>query len=76
MLPIQLDMALAALKWGTRDLASAAKVSLDTIARFKRGDELKPRTIEAMQQALEAAGITFLADGEITGGGPGVRLKS
>ena len=74
MLPIQLEMALAAIGWGTRDLAAAAKVSLDTIARFKRGEELKERTVEAMQSALEAAGVIFLAEGETVDGGPGVRL--
>ncbi len=76
MLPVQLEMALAALGWGTRDLAAAAKVSLDTIARFKRGEELKDRTIGAMEAALEAAGVVFLADGDTTPGGPGVRLRS
>jgi transcriptional regulator with XRE-family HTH domain len=59
MLPVQLEMALSALGWGTRDLAAAAQVSLDTIARFKRGEELKGRTVDAMQRALEAAGVVF-----------------
>ena len=40
--------------------------------RFERGDELKERTIEALQRALEVAGIEFI-DGN--GGGPGVRLS-
>lgn len=75
MLPIQLDMALAAVRWGVRDLAAAAGVSMDTIARFKRGEAVKPRTIDAIRSALEAAGVVFLDDGEIAGGGPGVRLK-
>lgn len=72
MLPVQMNMALAALGWGTRDLASAAKVSLDTIARFKRGEEIKERTADAIRSALEAAGVEFIAE---NGGGPGVRLK-
>jgi DNA-binding Xre family transcriptional regulator len=72
MLPIQLDMALAAVKWGTRDLAASAQVSLDTIARFKRGESVKPRTLTALQRALEAAGVEFIAE---NGGGPGVRLR-
>ena len=45
---------------------------VDTVARFERGDELKERTIEALQRVLEAAGIEFI-DGE--GSGPGVRLS-
>jgi transcriptional regulator with XRE-family HTH domain len=65
-------MARAALDWGVRDLAAVANVSFDTIARFERGDELKERTIEALQRALEGAGIEFIDE---NGGGPGVRLK-
>jgi transcriptional regulator with XRE-family HTH domain len=72
LLPVQCRMARAAIGWGVRELAAAAKVSIDTVARFERGDELKERTIEAMQRALEAAGIEF-TDGN--GGGPGVRLR-
>jgi transcriptional regulator with XRE-family HTH domain len=71
-LPIQCRMARAALGWGVRDLAAAAKVSIDTIARFERGDELKERTIEAIHRALEVEGIDFIDE---NGGGPGVRLK-
>jgi transcriptional regulator with XRE-family HTH domain len=65
-------MARAALGWGVRELAAAAKVSIDTIARFERGDELKERTIEAIHRALEAEGIDFI---DQNGGGPGLRLK-
>jgi DNA-binding Xre family transcriptional regulator len=63
LLPVQLDMALAALGWGNRDLASAATVSLDTIARFKRGEAVKPRTLDAIRAALETAGVEFILDG-------------
>src|SRR5258706_5692236 len=68
-LPVQCRMARAALGLGIRELAAAAKVSIDTVARFERGDELKERTIEALQRALEAAGVEFT-----NGGKPGVRL--
>ena len=67
--PVQCRMARAALGWGVRELAAAAKVSTDTVARFERGDELKERTIDALQRALEAAGIEFT-----NGDQPGVRL--
>jgi transcriptional regulator with XRE-family HTH domain len=43
-------MARAALGLGIRELAAAAKVSIDTVARFERGDELKERTIDALQR--------------------------
>jgi transcriptional regulator with XRE-family HTH domain len=66
---LQCRMARAALGWGVRELAAAAKVSTDTVARFERGDELKERTIDALQRALEAAGIEFT-----NGDQPGVRL--
>jgi transcriptional regulator with XRE-family HTH domain len=69
LLPVQCRMARAALGLGVRELAAAAKVSNDTIARFERGDELKERTIEALQRALEAAGVEFT-----NGDKPGVRL--
>src|SRR5712671_5653873 len=68
-LPVQCRMARAALGLGVRELASAAKVSIDTVARFERGDQLKERTVEALQRALEAAGVEFT-----NGEQPGVRL--
>jgi transcriptional regulator with XRE-family HTH domain len=72
LLPVQSRMARAALGLGVRDLASAAKVSIDTVARFERGDELKERTIDALRRALEEAGVEFI---EENGGGAGVRLR-
>ena len=68
-MPVQCRMARAALGWGVRELAAAAKVSTDTVARFERGDELKERTIDALQRALESAGVEFT-----NGDQPGVRL--
>jgi transcriptional regulator with XRE-family HTH domain len=70
--PVQCKMARAALGMGVRELAAAAKVSVDTVARFERGEDLKERTIDALQRALEAAGINLIDE---NGGGPGVRLK-
>ena len=68
-LPVQCRMARAALGLGVRELAAAAKVSIDTVARFERGDELKERTIDALQRAFEAAGVEFT-----NGDQPGARL--
>jgi transcriptional regulator with XRE-family HTH domain len=70
--PVQCRMARAALGMGVRELAAAAKVSVDTVARFERGEELKERTIDSLQRALEAAGINLIDE---HGGGPGVRLR-
>jgi len=72
LLPVQCRMARAALGLGVRELAAAAKVSIDTVTRFERGDELKERTIEALQRALEAAGVQFIDE---NGGGAGVRFR-
>ena len=70
--PVQCRMARAALGMGVRELAAAAKVSADTVARFERGEELKERTVDALQRAFEDAGIEFIDE---NGGGPGVRIR-
>jgi len=62
-------MACAGLGWSWDDLAKAASVSRDTIARFLRDEELKPSTAAAIRSALEDAGIEFT-----NGDAPGVRL--
>jgi hypothetical protein len=72
MLPPQCRMACAGLEWSWDDLAAAAEVSRDTIARFLRGEELRPGTVACMQAAIEKAGVEFIPE---NGGGPGVRLK-
>ncbi|OAV54006.1 transcriptional regulator [Rhizobium sp. WYCCWR10014] len=76
MLPIQCKMARTALEMGVKQLADAAAVSTNTIVRFERGEDLKPRTIAAIRTVLEKEGVIFL-DGEYSGvGGPGIRLKA
>jgi transcriptional regulator with XRE-family HTH domain len=65
---VQSKMARAALGWGVRELARAAKVSTDTISRLERGEELKERTLDNIGAVLEAAGVEFLPDN-------GVRLR-
>ena len=67
---LQSKMARVALGWGVRDLAEAAEVSPDTIARLERGEQLKGTTLQAVRTAFEAAGIEFIPE---NGGGPGVR---
>jgi transcriptional regulator with XRE-family HTH domain len=70
MTPSQCRMARAHLRWGVRDLAKAAQVSPDTIARLERGENLYPRTLVDIQRALEKAGCRFIPE---NGGGAGVR---
>jgi transcriptional regulator with XRE-family HTH domain len=55
------------------ELARASVVAVATIADFEVGRrQANPRTISALQAALEAAGAEFIDE---NGGGPGVRLK-
>uniref|UniRef100_UPI000470013B helix-turn-helix domain-containing protein n=1 Tax=Acetobacter papayae TaxID=1076592 RepID=UPI000470013B len=72
MLAVQCKMARVAVGWGVRELAAAADVSPNTIARLERGEELKASTIEAIRSALETAGVEFIPE---NGGGAGVRLR-
>lgn len=72
MVPVQCKMARAALGWGVRDIAAAADVSPDTVARLERGEELRDRTVSAIRAAFETAGIEFIPE---NGGGAGVRLR-
>ena len=56
------------------DLEAASQVTKKTIADFERGaTRPQPRTLGALEAALEAAGIEFIP---ANGGGAGVRLRS
>lgn len=68
----QCRMARAALGLGVRDLASLADVAQATVSRLERGEELKATTVQTIREALETAGVEFIAE---NGGGAGVRLK-
>ena len=63
-------MARAALRLSVRDVATMASVSTNTLTRLENGEELKPRTLEAIRNALEKAGVEFP-----NGDQPGVRMK-
>jgi 5S rRNA maturation endonuclease (ribonuclease M5) len=67
----QCRMARAALKLGVRDLAEMAKVSPATVRFEASGAGVLERTVDAIQHALEAAGVVF-----IDGDEPGVKLKA
>ena len=72
MIPVQCKMARVAVGLGVRELAEVSQVSTDTIVRFERGEQVRPRTVDALRRALEAAGVEFIAE---NGGGAGVRLR-
>lgn len=68
----QCRMARAALEIGVRELAAMAKVSPTTVSKLEAGEDLKPRTVEAIQAALEGAGVEFISGASV---GVCVRLK-
>jgi transcriptional regulator with XRE-family HTH domain len=70
MKPIQLRMARAAVGWGVRELAEQAGVTANTVTRIENGADAKQSTMDALQRALEAAGLEFT-----NGEQPGVRLN-
>jgi transcriptional regulator with XRE-family HTH domain len=67
LLTVQCRMARAALGWGVRDLAGAAQVSAHTVARFERGEPLRPSTVRAIRTALEDAGCEFICEDDVSG---------
>lgn len=76
MTPVQCRMARAALEWSGGDLAAKAKVGLNTVSRFEQGGDARRSSVEALQAALEAAGITFVGQDETSlSGGVGVRYN-
>lgn len=73
---IQLRMARSALAIGVRDLAEMSGITANTISRIENGSDAKQSTIDTLRKCLEAAGITFIAEGATSAaGGPGVRLS-
>jgi hypothetical protein len=74
ILPVQCKMARAALDLEISDLAQRAKVPADAIARFERGEALEHHMRDALETALQSAGLAFLA--EDGSEGPGVRLRA
>jgi transcriptional regulator with XRE-family HTH domain len=66
---MQLRMARAAVRWGVRELAEKAGITANTVTRIENGADAKQSTMDALQRALEAAGVEFT-----NGEQPGVRL--
>lgn len=71
----QVRAARALLRWEQRDLAEASGVSLPSVKRLETQPgalAAQERTIAELRNALEKAGVEFIAE---NGGGPGVRLR-
>jgi len=62
-------MARSALGWTLDALAAASGVNRKTILRFERQEAAaRPRTLQAIRRAFEAAGVRFMDEGELAGG--------
>lgn len=73
--PYQLRAARALLDLSKTDLAEKASVTREQLVSAETNpDQRETAVFDAIESALVAAGIAFIADGE-DGGGPGVRLK-
>jgi hypothetical protein len=59
-----------ALGLGVGELANRAAFSQDTVSRLECGEDLMPRTLDAIGAALEGAGVEFTNGDE-----PGVKLR-
>ncbi|VTZ27357.1 conserved hypothetical protein [Methylocella tundrae] len=62
MTPDQCRMARAGLSLGARELAEAARVSVNTITRFEAGQGVQAMTLGLIQKALEMKGVEFTSD--------------
>jgi transcriptional regulator with XRE-family HTH domain len=73
----QIRAARALLGWSGADLARRAGISYPTVQRAETATGIpgmRLYNLIALQRALEAGGVIFLAQGEQRDGGPGVRL--
>src|ERR1700737_2290619 len=72
--PSQCRAGRALLGWSQEELETASRVSKKTIADFERDQRnQQARTIDAIEAALNSAGIIFIPQ---NGGGEGVRKGS
>jgi len=73
----QIRAARALLNWTQQDLVAASGLSFTTIKRME-DEKIGPgrssaENVDAVQKAMQAAGILFIAE---NGGGAGVRLAN
>ena len=72
--PAQCRAGRALVEMSRERLAQDSQVAVRTVTDFERGAREPIRnTLHALRQALEDAGVEFIAE---NGGGPGVRLKA
>jgi transcriptional regulator with XRE-family HTH domain len=68
----QVRAARAILRLTVTQLAETAQVAPNTVVRIEADKGVNMASMRAIQRALEAAGVEFIAE---NGGGPGVRLR-
>jgi predicted transcriptional regulator len=75
----QMRAARALLRMEQKELSELSEVSLPSIKRLEGISgpitSVRVSTVAAIEKAFEERGIIFLADGETTTGGAGVRLR-
>ncbi len=72
----QIRAARALIRWSALDLAHESGVGVATIRRLELVDGIpssNARTLDALQKALEAAGVEFIGTPDDC---PGVRLRT
>ncbi|MDX8478605.1 helix-turn-helix transcriptional regulator [Mesorhizobium sp. VK24D] len=70
--PAQCRAARGLVELDQAALAEAAKISRNTVVSFEKGQRIPGASnLHAIQRALEAAGVEFIAEN----GGAGVRLR-
>jgi transcriptional regulator with XRE-family HTH domain len=72
----QIKAARALLGWTVRDLAAQAEIGFSTLVRLEQADGVPSghvKTLEAVQSAVEKAGIEFIGTPE---SGAGVKWRS
>jgi DNA-binding XRE family transcriptional regulator len=61
----QVKKARKLLGWTQKGCAEKARVSLETLVHMEAGLKALPRTKEAIQSALEAAGVQFVSGAQV-----------
>jgi len=72
----QCRAARALLDWSAQVLADKAGVGVATVRRYESGHTVADASLVAIEAALAAAGIAFIANGDVSrAGGEGVRFE-
>jgi len=72
----QIRMARIGMRWSAKELARRARLSVATIQRAESetARQITEGNLYLIQRAFEDAGVVFLDEDQMLGGGRGVRL--